>query len=69
MLLFKEKAKQLIRGRKNGKAVAWTIEDLEMLDKMVSEHDLVVSLLPYTFHVTVAKTCIKHKKDMVTALQ
>lgn len=61
-----EKAENLIKGRTNGKAVAWTVDDLTTLDQMVAEHDLVVSLLPYTFHATVAKTCIKHKKHMVT---
>ena len=61
-----EKAEKLIKGRAHGKAVAWTVDDMTGLDQMVSEHDLVVSLLPYTFHVTVAKTCIKYKKHMVT---
>ena len=61
-----EKAEKLIGIHKNGKAVSWTVEDLETLEQMVSNHDLVVSLLPYTFHVTVAKLCIKHKKNMVT---
>jgi len=61
-----EKAEKLINGRTHGKAVAWTVDDLTTLDQMVAKHDLVVSLLPYTFHVTVAKTCIKHKKHMVT---
>ncbi|MBN1987502.1 MAG: saccharopine dehydrogenase NADP-binding domain-containing protein [Prolixibacteraceae bacterium] len=62
----KEKADNLLKGRKHGQSFSWTADDLEMLDKMVSEHDLVVSLLPYTFHSTVAKLCIKHKKNMVT---
>ena len=62
----KEKADKLIRGRKHGQSFSWTTDDLEMLDKMVSKHDLVVSLLPYAFHSTVAKFCIKHKKNMVT---
>ena len=61
-----EKAEKLINGRKNGSAVSWTVEDMSSLDKMVSEHDLTVSLLPYAYHVTVAKLCIKHKKNMVT---
>jgi len=33
---------------------------------LVKDSDIVVSLLPYTYHVTVAKLCIKHKKHMVT---
>ncbi len=62
----KEKADKLLQGKKAGKAVSWTTNDLEMLNQMVQEHDLIVSLLPYSFHVTVAKACIKHKKNMVT---
>lgn len=60
------KAEKLIRGRKNGKAVSWTVEDLTTLEKMVAENDLTVSLLPYTHHVTVAELCIKYQKNMVT---
>lgn len=60
------KAQKLINKRPNGKAVEWTLDDHKTLDRLVDKHDLTVSLLPYTFHVTVAKTCIKHKKPMVT---
>lgn len=60
------KAEKLITKHKNGKSVSWTIDDLETLEQMVSEHDLTVSLLPFNYHVTVAKLCIKHKKNMVT---
>ncbi|MDX1284049.1 MAG: saccharopine dehydrogenase C-terminal domain-containing protein [Draconibacterium sp.] len=60
------KAEKLIKGRQNGKAVEWTVDDLNTLDKLVAEHDLAVSLLPYAYHVSVAKLCIKYKKNMVT---
>ena len=60
------KAEKLIRNRANGKAVPWTIDDIDQLDQLVASHDLTVSLLPYAHHVTVAKLCIKHKKNMVT---
>ncbi len=62
----KEKADKLINGHPNGKAISWTTEDTNLLDQMVEEHNLVVSLLPYAFHVLVASFCIKHKKNMVT---
>ncbi|MDD4603010.1 MAG: saccharopine dehydrogenase C-terminal domain-containing protein [Bacteroidales bacterium] len=62
----KSKADEMINGHVNGKAVAWTVEDQTGLDKMISEHDLTVSLLPYVHHVMVAKHCIKNKKNMVT---
>lgn len=60
------KAEKLIKNRKNGAAVEWTIDNLEKLEKLVAGHDLTVSLLPYTHHVTVAKLCIKYRKNMVT---
>ncbi|GFR85423.1 alpha-aminoadipic semialdehyde synthase, mitochondrial [Elysia marginata] len=41
--------------------------DMEDLDRQIGEHDLVISLLPYMFHADVAKLCIKHQKNMVTA--
>ncbi|XP_005100303.1 alpha-aminoadipic semialdehyde synthase, mitochondrial [Aplysia californica] len=37
------------------------------LEKHLGDHDLVISLLPYAFHTEVAKLCIKHRKNMVTA--
>ncbi|KAI8782365.1 alpha-aminoadipic semialdehyde synthase mitochondrial [Biomphalaria glabrata] len=37
------------------------------LERQLGDHDLVISLLPYSFHPDVAKLCIKHKKNMVTA--
>lgn len=62
----KSKADAMIDGHPNGYSVAWTIDDHQTLDQMITEHDLVVSLLPWTHHIMVAKHCIKHKKDMVT---
>ncbi|WP_321375832.1 saccharopine dehydrogenase C-terminal domain-containing protein [uncultured Draconibacterium sp.] len=60
------KAEKLIRNRVNGKALQLTIDDRNQLDELIATHDLTVSLLPYAHHVTVAKLCIKHKKNMVT---
>uniref|UniRef100_A0A8C6SN50 Aminoadipate-semialdehyde synthase n=1 Tax=Neogobius melanostomus TaxID=47308 RepID=A0A8C6SN50_9GOBI len=37
------------------------------LDTLVKDHDLVISLLPYSFHPLVAKHCIQWKKNMVNA--
>ncbi len=61
-----QKAQKAIHGHKNGTAIGWTIDDLQLLESMVISHDLVVSLLPYTHHVVVAKLCIKHKTNMLT---
>ena len=37
------------------------------LSLLVSRHDVVVSLLPYAYHTTVAELCIEHRVNMVTA--
>ena len=60
------KAEKMIDGHPNGTALKWTVDDEETLDQLVKDHDLSVSLLPYAYHVMVAKKCIKHKKNMVT---
>ncbi len=62
----KSKGDEMIKGNPNGRAVGWTVDQEEELDKMVGEHDITVSLLPYAYHAMVAKKCIKHKKNMVT---
>ncbi|MDP4265826.1 MAG: saccharopine dehydrogenase C-terminal domain-containing protein [Bacteroidota bacterium] len=62
-----ENAIKMINGHPDGKSVDWSVGNDEMLDKMVAEHNLVVSFLPYVFHTVVAKFCIKNKKDMITA--
>lgn len=62
----KSKADAMIGDHPNGRSLAWTVDDEKTLDKLVAEHDLSVSLLPYAYHVMVAKLCIKHKKNMVT---
>ncbi len=62
----KSKADAMIQGHPNGTALAWTVDDEKTLDKLIKEHDLSVSLLPYAYHLMVAGMCIKHKKNMVT---
>lgn len=37
------------------------------LDSLVKDHDLVISMLPYSFHPLIAKHCINRKVNMVTA--
>ncbi len=60
------KAEKIINFHKRGEAEALNVSDDVQLEKLVSESDVTVSLLPYTYHVKVAKLCIKHKKHLVT---
>jgi saccharopine dehydrogenase (NADP+, L-glutamate forming) len=62
----KSKADEMIGGHPNGTALAWTVEDEDSLSQLVKGHDLTVSLLPWTYHVMVAKHCLNHQKNMVT---
>jgi saccharopine dehydrogenase-like NADP-dependent oxidoreductase len=57
----------IIAGRALGKRVLWHAKPpYEELDNMVKNVDLVVSMIPPSMHVIVAKVCIKHGKNMVT---
>jgi len=62
----KSKSDAMIDGHVNGTSMTWTVDDEATLDRLIKEHDITVSLLPYAYHVMVAKICIKHKKNMVT---
>ncbi|ESO89977.1 hypothetical protein LOTGIDRAFT_218445 [Lottia gigantea] len=41
--------------------------DDQGLESLIPANDVVVSLLPYSYHPTVAELCIKNKTNMVTA--
>ncbi|MBN2790403.1 MAG: saccharopine dehydrogenase NADP-binding domain-containing protein [Candidatus Delongbacteria bacterium] len=62
-----ENSEKVIKDDPLGKSVFLDFnKDKELLNDLISQHDLTVSLLPYAFHVEVAKLCIRHKKNMVT---
>ena len=61
------KAEQIINNRSNAKTISWTTDDDTLLDKLVNDVDIVISMLPPTQHIPVAKTCLKYKKNMITA--
>ncbi len=61
-----DRASAMINNHPSGKAVSWEATDEPALDSLIASHDLTVSILPYTFHVMVARHCIAHKKNMVT---
>ncbi len=62
-----EKAQRLIGQAKNGTALALDVHDEAALDRLIGDHDLAVSLLPYVYHPLVARLCVNHRKPMVTA--
>lgn len=72
--LKKEEAQRLVGDRPNTRAMAMSLDnsqnaaktDSDKLDQLVSEADLVMSMLPPSCHLSVARTCLKHRKNMVT---
>lgn len=60
------KAEKIIDNHPNGKAISFNIAKDDFLDKLIQDCDIAVSLLPYTYHVKVAKLCIEYKKHLVT---
>jgi saccharopine dehydrogenase (NADP+, L-glutamate forming)/spermidine synthase len=61
------KAEALVGYHPRGKATALNVTDLDALEDQIKAADLVVSLVPYEYHYDVAKLCIKHRSQMVTA--
>ena len=47
-------------------AISLDVTDEKALDAEVAKVDLVISLIPYIFHVNVVKAAIKNKKNVVT---
>jgi len=60
------KAEKLVDNHPRGTAQSLNLKDKEGLRAEVKNADLVISMVPYTFHTTVARFCIEFKKHMVT---
>ncbi len=62
----KEKADRMIKGHPNGASLKWSTDEGDTLERLVNEHDIAVSFLPYRHHTLVARACIRNKKPLVT---
>ncbi|KAJ3121942.1 hypothetical protein HK098_003261 [Nowakowskiella sp. JEL0407] len=60
-------AKLISSNKSNVYVKEFDVSDAELLNNLISESDVVVSLLPASFHVGIAKSCIRHGKNLVTA--
>jgi saccharopine dehydrogenase-like NADP-dependent oxidoreductase len=60
------KAEALVQGYAKGHAAAVNSEDLDAVGEIIKQHDLAVSLLPYAYHPSIARLCLKHGKHMLT---
>lgn len=60
------KAEKLIAGFENGRAVELNVNNTEQLEQLINENEIIISLLPWIHHLTVAQLCLKHNKHMAT---
>ncbi len=60
-------ARDSIKKNTNGTAIFFDVNDEKQRKLEVSNSDIVVSMLPASMHVNVAKDCIELKKNLVTA--
>ena len=61
------RAREIIGGRPGGKAVSILIKKSEDLDPVIDEADIAISMVPKPIHIHVAKSCLRHRKSMLTA--
>jgi saccharopine dehydrogenase-like NADP-dependent oxidoreductase len=63
----RELALSKIGGSSRGKAASFDIEDEAERRSHISSADIVISLLPPALHLLIARDCILHKKNLLTA--
>lgn len=61
-----KRAESIIGGRRKGSFVHWRAAQQDVLEKLVQEADLVVSMIPPALHIPVAETCLRHRTHLVT---
>lgn len=65
--LNEEDTLKKINGNPHGKFVLLDANNETAIEELVSSSDIVISMLPAFMHPKVAKMCVKHSKNMVTA--
>lgn len=60
-------ASALLNNHPNAEAIFLDINDTQQRRQVISQADIVISMLPAHLHMEVAKDCLHYKKNMVTA--
>ena len=60
-------AEKKINGHEKAKAIHFDIFDEARREEVISQSDLVISMLPARFHIYAAEACIKFSKNLLTA--
>ena len=59
-------AQKLAGNFTNTKAISLDVNDSSALEDAIAQHDVAISLIPYTYHIAVVKAAIKARKHVVT---
>jgi saccharopine dehydrogenase-like NADP-dependent oxidoreductase len=62
-----EEAVRLVGLDPNSQALKLDLAAQDSLSRLVADHDLVISLVPYSYHPLVANHCLEKRKNLVTA--
>ena len=65
--ISKELCDRKVNGHPNGVSMEFDVNNAELRQRAIQQHDHIVSMLPAHLHVDVAKDCIRFKKNMSTA--
>ena len=60
-------AEHKVNSHPNGNAIELNVTNEIELSTVISQNDLIISMLPASMHIIVAKDCLKHKKHLITA--
>ena len=60
------KAEKVVAGKEAGTAVEWPNNDPDVLDSVISQVDISISMVPKPIHIHVARSCLRYNKNMVT---
>lgn len=61
------RARQLVDSHPNGEARKLDLNDREAVARLISEVEVVASMVPYTYHPYIASFCLEYGKHLVTA--
>ncbi len=62
-----ELAEKAVSNHENGEAIFFNVNDKSQRELQINKADIIISMLPAILHITVAKDCVRLKKDLVTA--
>mgnify|MGYP001185022464 CR=1 FL=1 len=65
--ISEETARKKLNGHSRGESFRFDVLNASQLDAEVKNCDLIISLLPAKLHYLVALSCIKNKKNLITA--